>query len=112
HQPLHLAARRGLTDPSEHLPHPPIPIGVVVGRVLGADHTEQPLILGRPRRPLAGRSLVIRGRRHAQGPADRLDPETTAMLIYVAAHFGRSGSSSLAKNTDADFKISFARRSS
>jgi hypothetical protein len=51
-------------------------------------------------------------RRHAQGPADRLDPEALAMLVDVTAHFGRSGSSSLAKNTLADFRISFARRSS
>src|SRR5207244_1569702 len=32
-------------------------------------------------------------------------------LDDVAAHLGRSGSSALAKNTLADFKISFARRS-
>jgi hypothetical protein len=56
--------------------------------------------------------VVVGGRRHAQGPADRLDPEAPAMLIDVAAHFVRSGSSSLAKNTDADLRISFARRSS
>ena len=34
------------------------------------------------------------------------------MLIDVAAHLVRSSSSSFAKNTEADFKISFARRSS
>ena len=34
------------------------------------------------------------------------------MLIDIAAHLGRSVSSSLAKNTEANFKISFARRSS
>jgi hypothetical protein len=52
--------------------------------------------------------LVVGGRRHAQGPTDGLDSETAAMLLDLAAHFGRSESSSLAKNTDADFKISFA----
>jgi hypothetical protein len=31
------------------------------------------------------------------------------MLLDGAAHFARSGSSSLAKNTEADFRISFAR---
>ena len=44
--------------------------------------------------------------------ADRLNPEAATVLVDVAAHFGRSGSSSLAKNTYADFKISFARRNS
>ena len=39
-------------------------------------------------------------------------PRSGHGLIDVAAHFGRSGSSSLAKNTLADFRISFARRSS
>jgi hypothetical protein len=34
------------------------------------------------------------------------------MLVDITAHLGRSGTSSLAKNTDADFKISFARRNS
>jgi hypothetical protein len=57
-------------------------------------------------------ALVVRGHRHAQGSADRLNPEAATVLVDVAAHFGRSGSSSLAKNTLADFTISFARRSS
>jgi hypothetical protein len=48
---------------------------------------------------------VVGGRRHAQG-ADRLDPEAAAVLLHVAAHFVRSGSSSLAKNTEANFRIS------
>src|SRR5436305_14383019 len=73
---------------------------------------QQPLVLDQPRRALAALALVIGGRRHAQDPADRLDPEAAAVLVDVAAHFGRSGSSSLAKNTLADLRISFARRSS
>src|SRR5215207_9688006 len=88
------------------------PVGVVVGRVQLADPGEQPLVLDRSRRPAAAGALVVRGRRHAQGPTDRLDPEAATVLVDVAAHFGRSGSSSLAKNTLADFRISFARRSS
>ena len=59
-----------------------------------------------------GGAVVVRGRRHAQGPADRLDPEARAMLVDERSHFVRSGSSSVAKNTEAAFKISFARRSS
>jgi len=58
------------------------------------------------------RRLVIGRGRHLQGPADRLDPEMTATLVDERGHFGRSGSSSFAETTDADFKLSFARRSS
>ena len=61
---------------------------------------------------LAGGALVVGGRRHAQDPAYGLVPEATAMLLDVAAHFVRCWSSSFAKNTLADFRISFARRSS
>jgi hypothetical protein len=57
-------------------------------------------------------SLLVRGRRHVQGPADRLDAEALAMLIDERTHFGRSASSSVAKNSEAAFRISFARRSS
>ena len=77
-----------------------------------ADPGEQTLVLKLSRRAAAASPLAVRGHRHAQGFADRLDPEAATMLVDVAAHFGRSGSSSLAKNTDADFKISFARRNS
>src|SRR5206468_6953496 len=94
------------------LPHPPIAIGVVVGGMQLADPAEQPLVFDRSLRATAAAPLVIRGHRHAQGPADRLDPEAATMLVDVAAHLDRSGSSSLAKKTEADFRISFARRSS
>jgi hypothetical protein len=77
-----------------------------------ADPGEQLLLLDRAGRAAAASPLVIRGHRHAQGLADRLDPEAATMLVDVAAHLGWSGSSSLAKNTLADFKVSFARRNS
>src|ERR1035437_9968137 len=66
------------------------------------------------KRPGPGRRnrVVVRGRRHAQGLTDRLDPEVLAALVDERAHFGRSVSSSRAKNSEADFKISFALRSS
>src|SRR5207245_1861700 len=112
HQPLHAAARYLLAGAPQRLPHPPVAVGVVVGRVQLTDPAEQPLILDHTERPLAARALVVGGHRHAQGLADRLDPEAATMLVDVAAHLGRSGSSSLAKNTLAAFKISFARRSS
>lgn len=69
-------------------------------------------VLKRARRPLASGALVVGRRRHAQGPADRLDPEALALLVDEDAHLGRCGSSSPAKDTDAAFRISFSRRSS
>ena len=112
HQPLYLATRHLLAGAAKRLPHPPIAVGVVVGRVQLPDPAEQPLVFDRPLGAATLASFVVRGHRHAQRGADRLDPVAAAMLVDVAAHFGRSGSSSLAKNTLADFKISFARRSS
>ena len=112
HQALHPAARHPLAGAPKRLPHAPVAVGVVVLSVQLTDPAQQPLVLDRPSRPLSLGALVVGGRRHAQGAADRLDPETAAMLVDVAAHFGRSGSSSLAKNSDADFRISLARRSS
>ena len=76
------------------------------------DHLEQPLVRNPTGRPLAARSPVVRGRRHAQGLADRLDPEAVTLLVDEGAHLGRCGSSSPAKNRLAAFKISFVRRSS
>src|SRR3954454_673918 len=77
-----------------------------------ADALQQPLVLDGPGRAGTGGAVVVGGRRHAQDPADRLDAEEAAMAIDVAAHLVRSSSSSFAKNTDADFKISIARPSS
>jgi hypothetical protein len=54
----------------------------------------------------------IRTRGELQRSADRLDPESFAMGIDVGDHFLVRPSSSVAKIIDADFKISFARRSS
>ncbi len=112
HQPLHLTARDWLTGTPQRLPHPPIPVREVVLRVRVADHAEQPLVLHRASGPLAAGTLVVRRRRHAQGLTDGLDPEAVAMGIDIRAHLVRSWSSSLAKNTEADLRISFARRRS
>src|SRR5215204_2347790 len=112
HQSLHAAARHLFAGATQRLPHPPISVGVVVARMQLADPGQQPLVFNRPVRAAAAGALVVRGRRHAQGRTDRLDPEEATVLVDVAAHLGRSASSSSAKNTLADFKISFARRSS
>src|SRR5438093_7015966 len=112
HQPLHPAARHPLAGPPQRLPHPPVTVGVIVGGVQLADPLEQPLVLDGASRAAAACPLVVGGRRHVQGLADRLDPEALALAVDERAHLGRSWSSSLAKNTLAAFKISFARRSS
>ena len=112
HQPLDPAAADLLTGPPQSLPHPPRAIGEVVVLVQLPDQAEQPLVLDSPGGSPAARSLVVGRRRHAQHPADRLDPETRALHLDEHAHLGRCGSSSPAKNTLAAFKISFVRRNS
>jgi hypothetical protein len=82
HQALDAVTPSALAGAAQRLPHPPVAVGEVGGR------------------------------RHVQGPADRLDAEAAAMLIDERGHLVRSSSSSFAKNTDADLRISFARRSS
>jgi hypothetical protein len=81
HQPLHPAARDLLAGAPQRLPHAPVAVGAVVGRVQLADAPEQPLVLHRPRGAPSGGALVVGGRRHAQDPADRLDAEAAAMLV-------------------------------
>jgi len=61
---------------------------------------QQALVLDLPGRAPASRTLVVGGRRHAQGAADELDPEIRASLLNERAHLDRVGSSSLAKNTE------------
>src|SRR3954468_8151878 len=89
-----------------------VAVGVVVVEVDLLDEGEQPLIPGGSRRAGAGGAVVVGGRRHVQDPADRLDPEARAVRVDERAHFVRSWSSSVAKNTLAALRISFARRNS
>jgi hypothetical protein len=99
--PLDAVAADPNALPSQRLPGAQVAVGVIVRRVQIPDALEQPLVLDRSCGPLAGRAPVVSGRRHAQGPADRLDAETAALLVDEAAHSGRSASSSVAKDTDA-----------
>src|SRR3954454_14492007 len=62
-----------------------------------ANALEQPLVFDLAARAPAGLALVIGGRRHAQNATDRLDPQAGTVLVDVAGHFGRSGSSSRRK---------------
>src|SRR6266545_1261595 len=76
------------------------------------DRGDELLVFERAAGRLPGSARVVRAHRHADRLADRLDPEGVPSLLHVAAHLRRVGSSSVAKNTDASFKIAFARRSS
>jgi hypothetical protein len=64
------------------------------------------------RRDGTGLALAVGGRRHAQDPANGLDAEAAAVLVDVAAHFRTVCVELLSENTDADLRISLARRSS
>jgi hypothetical protein len=112
HQALDAVTTGALAGAAECQPHLAIPVGEVVGLVRGLDHAEQPLVVDHTLRSLPRGALVVGGRRHVQHPADRLDTEAAAVLIDVAAHLVRSASSSVAKNTLADLRISLALRSS
>ena len=112
HQPPHPVATHPVPVASQRQPDPPRPVGVPVALMQQLDLAQQPLVLDAAPRPLTAAALVVGALRHAQGPADRLDAEAITMRVDERAHFGRSASSSVAKNTDAAFRISFARRSS
>jgi len=112
HQPLDAVAADVDALALERQPRSAVAIAVVVRGVHPLDALKQPLVADRSRAALAALALVVGVRRHAQGPADRLDAEAAAVLVDEAAHFVRSASSSVAKNTDAALRISFARRSS
>jgi len=105
-----LAAQQGV--------HLPAAVDAVVLRVQSGDLGHQQVITQLPGRRRPGlRGTVAAGGEEptncrAQHPADGLDPEPILVLVDVADHLVLGRSSSLAKNTLADFKISFARRNS
>src|SRR5579863_6617415 len=92
HQPRDAVTADLLALAAQLAPHPRIPVALEVLLVHVTDPGGQPLVLERARRALARGSLVVRGRRHAQDAADRLDAEAFAMLIDERAHLGRSAS--------------------
>jgi hypothetical protein len=112
HQALDAIAADVLAGAQQRLPHPAVAVGVVVGGVHLPDPVQEPFVVDGALGALAGGALVVGGRRHVQGPADRLDAEARAVLIDERAHFVRSASSSVAKYTEAALRISLARRSS
>lgn len=61
---------------------------------------------------LAGfQRVTIGGRGDAENPACRLDPKLRSVSINDHGHLLGCGSNSRAKKAEADFRISFARRS-
>jgi hypothetical protein len=93
HQPLDAVAARGLAGAAQRLVHPPVAVGVVVVGVQRPDDAEQPLIVDVARGPLPAGALVVRGRRHVQDTAHRLDAEAIAVVVDQHAHLVRSASS-------------------
>jgi hypothetical protein len=103
HQPLDAITTDAFAGAPQRLPHPAVAVGVVVGGVDLADAVQEALVAGHARRSLAAGAVVVRGRRHAQGPADRLDAEAAAVLLDESGHFVRSVSSSLDRGRDRPF---------
>ena len=69
-------------------------------------------VTDRPGRRRPGLGGVVGARGELQHATDRLDPVLAAVLVDVGDHLLVRPSSSVAKKSDADFKISFALRSS
>jgi hypothetical protein len=109
HEALHAAPWHGLAGPQQGLPHPPIAVGAVVGRVQFAGASEQPLVGDGPRAALAARAPRLGGRRHAQVRHTGSTPKRSRCVSMNAlASVGLV--EPLGENTDADSRISFARR--
>ncbi len=113
HQPLHPATAALLAGAAQRQPHPPVAVGVVVGRVQLVDSAEQPLVVDRTCRAATARPLGSK-RTPARPRPDRSARPRSGRGAHrrSGAHLDRSGSSSRAKNNDAERRISFARRSS
>src|SRR5204862_7889608 len=82
-----------------------LPVAAAGGLDLGQQLTVGELAAARLPRP----PRVVGAHRHTQHAADPLDPEDLPPLLYVGGHLRRVGSSSVAKYTEASFKIAFAR---
>ena len=98
-----------------HLPHP---VHGVVLRVDSRELLEKEFVSQSPCGgwPALGSAVAAGGDeptiRRAEHAADGLDPETIAVFVDERDHLVVGRSSSAAKNADAVFKISLARRSS
>src|SRR6266511_2264983 len=94
---------------------PPELLGAIHLEVLIPDPADLDLELGVTDRAGRRRPLlvgVVGGRCDLQHLADRLDTELLPVGVDEPGHFGRRGSSSLAKKAEAALRIWLARRSS
>jgi hypothetical protein len=117
HQPFHPAPAHRNPLPVQRPPHLLYPIHRIVLLIHPGNVFLELFITHRPRRQRSDDGGVIRGRSDphteiSQHGADRLDSEPFLMLCDKRYERGSRGSSSLAKKTDAAFRISFARRNS
>lgn len=112
HEALDCAARRDDALAPQLAVDAPGPVGLP-GRVIEPpdmpDELFVVLLPGGLRPSAAG---IERRDRQVQFPAYGLDPEVVAEVIDHRVGLVRGWSSSLAKNTEAAFRISFARRNS
>src|SRR3954453_3964045 len=112
HQPLDAVAADLDAVAPQRQPRAPV---AVAGEVLGvdvADTLKQDGVLGPAARKHAGAALVVGRCRHPERPARELDGKASGLPVFdEGAHLRGVPTSSFAKNTDADFKISFALRS-
>jgi len=97
HQSFHGAASHANSLTLELLPGLPLPVDLERLSVNAADLTENNCITNGPCRRRLSSPRPVRTGRHLKLPTNRLDPETSAMLIDECAHLGRGWSSSRAK---------------
>ena len=113
-----LVAAYGHAGPTGGMPHLPHPVHALVLPIDVDNLVHQIRFLHRgrrqrPRQPFVERARGDRDIVLGQHGTDRLDPETVTVRCDVLAdHLSLRSSSAWAKNADAVFKISFARRNS
>src|SRR5262249_2982257 len=112
HQPLHPAATHWGAFAMQRSPDLARAVDAEVLGVQPPDLTQYLLVAQRTRRRLPRPRGVVRRWGELQRRADRLDPETIAVLVDERDYFLCWRSSSAPKKVAADLRISFARRSS
>ena len=96
-QPCDAVTADRLAGAQQRLPQAPVAVGVAVGRMGQLDELQQTLVLDSVPGALPAGALVVCGRRHAQGPVDRLDPKRPRYRSMYALTSSGSWSSSVAK---------------
>ena len=118
HQPRDLVATHVPSGMPHGVPHLPDPIDAVIHLVNPPGLLYEDLVpnTARADRPGLRGTVSARGDEptfcRTEDAADGLDPELFAILVDERDHFVVGRSSSAAKNAEAAFRISFARRAS